>query len=64
MAWNPEDPVEKQKRISWSVATSAALVTGEDPLDIYNRLMDSNNKPEVGSRNITKTNESQISGNM
>jgi hypothetical protein len=39
MVWNPEDPIEKQKRIAWSVATSTAIQTKEDPVLIYERLM-------------------------
>lgn len=39
MAWNPEDPIQKQKRVAWSVATSTAVVTKEDPVIIYNRIM-------------------------
>lgn len=39
MAWNPEDPLEKRKRIAWSVATSTSLQTKEDPVMIYNRIL-------------------------
>lgn len=40
MAWNPNDPVEKRKRIAWSVATSSCIKTGKDPVDVYGKLMD------------------------
>jgi hypothetical protein len=39
MAWNPDDPIEKRKRIAWSVATSSCIETGRDPVDVYNKLM-------------------------
>ena len=39
MAWDPNDPIQKQKRIAWAVATSTAIETREDPVLIYERLM-------------------------
>lgn len=45
MTWEPKQkwseftPLEKQKRIAWSVATSTAIETREDPVLIYERLM-------------------------
>ena len=39
MAWDPEDPIQKQKRVAWSVATSTCVQTREDPVMIYNRIM-------------------------
>jgi hypothetical protein len=39
MAWNPDDPLEKRKRIAWSVATSSCIETGKDPVDSYNQIM-------------------------
>ena len=39
MAWNPNDPLEKRKRIAWSVATSSCIETGKDPVDSYNQIM-------------------------
>ena len=40
MDWNLDDPIEKRKRIAWSVATSSCIETGRDPVDTYNKLMD------------------------
>ena len=37
--WSEFTPLEKQKRIAWSVATSTAIETREDPVLIYERLM-------------------------
>ena len=54
--WKDLDPLQKQKRIAWSVATSTCIETREDPVMIYNRIM-----REYESMN--KTNESQNSGN-
>jgi hypothetical protein len=33
-------PEERQKIIAWSVATSCAIKTGEDPVVDYKRLME------------------------
>jgi hypothetical protein len=63
MTWDPENPIQKQKRIAWEVATSTAVVTREDPVLLYEKLMDSNKKIETKLNNIIETNESQISGN-
>lgn len=54
--WKDLDPLQKQKRIAWSVATSTCIETREDPVMIYNRIM----REYEG---MTKTNESQNSGN-
>lgn len=54
--WKELDPLQKQKRIAWSVATSTCIETREDPVMIYDRIM-----REYESMN--KTNESQNSGN-
>lgn len=54
--WKDLDPLQKQRRIAWSVATSTCIETREDPVMIYNRIM-----REYESMN--KTNESQNSGN-
>jgi transcription elongation factor Elf1 len=40
MPWNTDDPMERRKRIAWSVATSSCIETGKDPVDVYNKLMD------------------------
>jgi hypothetical protein len=39
MVWNPDDPLERRKRIAWSVATSSCIETGKDPVDSYNQIM-------------------------
>lgn len=52
---NDLDPILKQKRIAWSVATSTALETREDAVLIYERIM-----RDWESKN--KSNETQISG--
>lgn len=38
--WNPNDPEERRRRTAWSVATSCAIETGEQPVDIYNRMLE------------------------
>ena len=45
--WNPNDPEELRRRTAWSVATSCAIETGEQPLDIYNRLLQHFKKAEM-----------------
>jgi len=37
--WSKTDPEEQRRRVAWSVATSCAIETGEQPVDIYNRLL-------------------------
>lgn len=37
--WSKTDPEEQRRRIAWSVATSCAIETGEQPLVIYERLL-------------------------
>jgi hypothetical protein len=32
--------MERRKRIAWSVATSSCIKTRQDPVDVYNRLME------------------------
>lgn len=54
--WKDLDPIEKQKRIAWSVATSTCIETREDPVMIYNRIM-------KDFETLSETNESQNSGN-
>lgn len=60
MAWNPEDPMEKRKRIAWSVATSCCIETQQDPVEIYERIMNEWDKPET-NKNIAlrESNKSQ-----
>lgn len=40
--WKDKTPEERFRAISWSVATSCAIETGEDPQVIYKRLMERN----------------------
>lgn len=56
MKWNELLPEEKQRRIAWSVATSCAIETRQDPVDIYNKIMED-------YKIISESNETQISGN-
>ena len=37
--WANVSPEEQHRRVAWSVATSCAIETGEDPVDIYNRML-------------------------
>jgi hypothetical protein len=37
--WSKTDPEEQRRRVAWSVATSCAIETGEQPVAIYNRLL-------------------------
>ncbi len=53
---NNLDPINKQKRIAWDIATTVCLQSKEDPVMIYDRIMQ-----EYESK--FKSNESQISGN-
>ena len=39
MAWNPDDPMERRKRIAWAVATSTCIETKKDPVDVYNQIL-------------------------
>jgi hypothetical protein len=37
--WSDKTPEEQFKAICWSVATSSAIETGQNPMDIYERLL-------------------------
>lgn len=39
MAYNPHGKMECRKRLAWSIACERAVVTKEDAVQIYNRLM-------------------------
>jgi hypothetical protein len=54
--WSEFTPEQKQKRIAWAVATSTAIKTKQDSVDIYNKIMEDYKK-------ISESNESQNSGN-
>lgn len=36
---NPDDPMERRKRVAWSIATLSNFETGKDPVDVYEKLM-------------------------
>jgi hypothetical protein len=54
--WSDLDPIQKQKRIAWSVATSTAIETRGDAVLIYEKIMRDWNAEN-------ESNETQISGN-
>lgn len=56
MKWDELSSEEKQRRIAWSVATSSAIETRRDPVDIYNKIMED-------YKIISESNETRISGN-
>jgi hypothetical protein len=37
--YDPENPVEKRRRLAWSVAMSCCLETGKNPVTIYDQLL-------------------------
>jgi hypothetical protein len=39
VAYNPDDKFEKRKRLAWSIACDSSVVTKEDPVLIYDRMM-------------------------
>ncbi len=39
MAYNPDHPAEKRKRLAWSIACDSSVVTKEDPVLIYDRML-------------------------
>lgn len=39
MGYNPQAPMECRKRLAWTIACERAVVTKEDAVDIYNKLM-------------------------
>ena len=39
MAWNPNGKMESRKRHAWQIACETAVVTKEDALLVYERLM-------------------------
>jgi hypothetical protein len=42
MRWNPSDKEARQKMVAWSVATETCMQTKEDPVLIYNRILERN----------------------
>jgi hypothetical protein len=39
MGWNPNGKMESRKRHAWQIACETAVVTKEDALQVYERLM-------------------------
>jgi hypothetical protein len=39
MLYNPQVKMECRKRLAWTIASERAVVTKEDAVTIYNRLM-------------------------
>jgi len=39
MAYNPQAPMECRKRLAWTIACERAVVTKEDAVELYNKLM-------------------------
>lgn len=39
MTYNPQAPMECRKRLAWTIACERAVVTKEDAVEIYNKLM-------------------------
>jgi hypothetical protein len=46
--WSEKTPEEQFQTICWSVATSSAIESGENPLDIYKRLLNKETKLPIG----------------
>jgi hypothetical protein len=58
-AYNPQGKMECRKRLAWTIACERAVVTKEDAVTIYNRLMDEFNG--MDKRNKYKQAESNKS---
>ena len=39
MAYNPNGKMESRKRLAWTIACERAVVTREDAVQIYNKIM-------------------------
>ena len=37
---NLDDPMERRKRLAWDVSSSICMQTKEDPVMIYNRILE------------------------
>ena len=59
MAYNPQEKMECRKRLAWTIACERAVVTKEDAVTIYNRLMEEFNG--MDKRNKYKQTESNKS---
>lgn len=56
MAYNPQAPMECRKRLAWTIACERAVVTKEDAITLYNKIMDEFNS--IDKRNHYKKDES------
>jgi hypothetical protein len=56
MAYNPQAPMECRKRLAWTIARERAVVTKEDAITLYNKIMDEFNS--IDKRNQYKKHES------
>jgi len=54
MVWNPNDPMERRRRIAWSVATSSWIETRQDPVDVFNRIMKEWDEEKEKSQSVTE----------
>ena len=59
MAYNPQGKMVCRKRLAWTIACERAVVTKEDAVTIYNKLMDEFNG--MDKRNKYKQTESNKS---
>ncbi len=60
MSYNPQSPMECRKRLAWTIACEQAVVTKEDAVDIYNKLMNEFNSMDKRSKyKKTESNKSQ-----
>jgi hypothetical protein len=57
MRWNPSDKETRQKMVAWSVATETCVQTKEDPVLIYNKILERNKgKDKDPKESIGETN--------
>ncbi len=60
MGYNPQAPMECRKRLAWTIACERAVVTKEDAVQIYNKVMkefetiDKRQKYKEGESNKTQ----------
>ena len=52
MSYNPEDQIEKRKRLAWSIACESSIVTKEDPVLIYDRMLADFKKETVDKTSV------------
>ena len=46
MRWNPADKEARQKMVAWSVAIETCVQTKEDPVLIYNKILERNKEKD------------------